>query len=564
MFDRREFVTGLITVASEAGSNQRAMAECGVTESVATLPTPLNTILSPRSPIPRGLGAIEAFGADRVEWHYARSSEFIQKMREKGVTFVSGAINSFADQGADPSLSLSGQPNIAPWMRGVSSAPFISSTSYRSQEALAAWVQRNIDAGVDAIVYDDPLPLASAEQWAGGDFSSRTLALFNRWLGQHPHLDSDYAGYLLKRSDVNFRKYLSDRGVNDIASYKRERSKDVSFIAWRNFLLDADINQLASLRARKFERISHPLFSANLNTPRPSEQAERLMPLLDYFVSEINSEDIRDVFVAANMLASRGKPLVASSRASTANTRVIQQSIAASFAVGAIPLVPWDTYVPPQSGKVQPRYYGRPEDYAPLFHFFKNNAGLLSRADGASVGVVFSIGRTDVTAFQRCIDECIKWGVPFRIVVCGGELLDRPIRREDIQGLSVVIDPIKGGSLSLQNAGLLRNAGVRVGFGYQSITQYRRTFLENASENWCAVSRKRNDGRDVVFIVAKKYRPDPLEAGARLVIKKSRRSIGSTATLLSLEGSKRISVWADGDQLKLALPRIEVFGMIVL
>ena len=92
------------------------------------------------------------------------------------------------------------------------------------------------------------------------------------------------------------------------------------------------IAQIAGLRSRTYQRVAHPMFSGNLNTPHPGEQAERLMPMLDYFSCEINSDDILDVYIAAQMLAAHGKPLVASSQATSNNTLVIQRSVAAGFA----------------------------------------------------------------------------------------------------------------------------------------------------------------------------------------------------------------------------------------
>lgn len=229
--------------------------------------------------------------------------------------------------------------------------------------------------------------------------------------------------------------YLAASGITDLKTYRARRQHDPSLIAWRNFLLELDVTQMASLRARTYRSVPHPLWSGNLNTPHPSEEAERLLPLLDYVTCEINSDRITDVYISANMLAASGKPLVASSRATSNDVHTIRHSIAAGFAVGAIPIIPWDVYVPPHDGKPYTRFYGQASDFAATFDFFKHNAGLLaSYRIVPSIGIVFSIGETPMVAFRQMVDECIRWGVAFKVLTCGGEMEQRPVRTNSLAG----------------------------------------------------------------------------------------------------------------------------------
>lgn len=524
------------------------------------LPVATDTIFSPRSPSPQALPIIDAYRPNRAEWHYARSAAFIQQTRKKGVSFVSGTINSTDVPDADISVGISGAPNIAPWMRGnINPHPFINSGSARSRQALADWVQRNLDMGVDGIAFDDPLPLASAESWAGGDFSAATQTMFLQWVLRHHEIQSDYGA--MTRAD-NFRHYLAQTGVNDIAAYRARRNNDPALVAWRNFLLDLDIGLIKSLRSRQYRGIASPMFCGNLNSPKPSEQAERLMPLFDYFVSEINSDEITDVYIAANMLATRGKPLVASSKASSNDTKTLQHSIAASFAVGAIPVIPWDIYVPPHGGKPMSRYYGNPTDFVPIFDFFRRNASFLIEYKYLpQVGIAHSIGQTSMQELRESVRICVRKGVAFRILVCGGELTQRSIRTDDLSGLKGVIDP--GGHLSPANTAILKSAAVPL-----TQTVLDAPVVDIASfplaKQWCAIPLQSSKGRRAYFLVPSTYGTASIKAGTRLVIQTELPSMHFSPTLITLSGTYRLLGEFEPKRCNIALPAFDQFAIVLI
>ena len=561
LFDRRAFHRGL-SVAALSGVLPGALAAGGAARAAGAtpyaLPSAADTIVSPRSVRPEALGLIDAFHANRAEWHYATSPDFVAQMRAHGIGFVSGTINSTDVPGADVSVGLDGTPNIAPWMKGWGK-PFVTSASPRTQAALAAWVQRNLDAGVDAIVFDDMLPLASAETWAGGDFSPQTQALFAQWLVRHPQVRMASGGGLPVRGGAGFRGTLAASGINDVAGYKARRADHPMLIAWRNFLLDLDIAQIAGLRSRTYQRVAHPMFSGNLNTPHPGEQAERLMPMLDYFSCEINSDDILDVYIAAQMLAAHGKPLVASSQATSNNTLVIQRSVAAGFAAGALPLVPWDVYVPPHS-----RYFAQPADFLPIFDFFRRHSELLTQWRYLPVlGVVFSIGQTPMPAFRSAVDLCTRWGVPFRVITCGGEMTDRPIRARDLDGLKGVIDPAPGGSLSAANVALVGAAGLPLGRGPGMAGQMSTAFFADPACQWCAIRRHAPDGRAAWFIVARKYGAPPIAPGTRLTIMTENPQAFMAARLIGPDGVGQIGVQRAAGGVDIVLPTIGTCAVLI-
>jgi hypothetical protein len=89
-------------------------------------------------------------------------------------------------------------------------------------------------------------------------------------------------------------------------------------------------------------------------------------------------------------------------------------------------------------------YEGPREAYAPLYRFVRENRALLDGYEAwAEAGLVMP-HRSFVADRERWIgmgEALAAAGVPYRIVIGGDEVVDRPIEPRDLQGLRVLLSP---------------------------------------------------------------------------------------------------------------------------
>jgi hypothetical protein len=100
-------------------------------------------------------------------------------------------------------------------------------------------------------------------------------------------------------------------------------------------------------------------------------------------------------------------------------------------------------------------YEGPRGAYAPLYRFVRENRALLDdHRAWAEVGLVLP-HRSFASDRERWIglgEALSAAGVPYRIVLGGDEVVDRPIEARDLQGLRVLLDPSPGDLLPADGA----------------------------------------------------------------------------------------------------------------
>lgn len=176
-------------------------------------------------------------------------------------------------------------------------------------------------------------------------------------------------------AEVSFRRFAKENtGVKGRKpSYGEfQRSEVAKYHAWLH-------NEMRAFAGATIPRRGLS-FSANVSSNQLS-RSRWIIPSFDFLISEIYGtrssmlQSIRDVAAVAQQLEGPSAVTFAS-----ADTWLNQRAIATSYALGLVPLVPWDVFL----GTQQSRYYGDPDDFARLFKFVRKNSKLFDRSIGIS------------------------------------------------------------------------------------------------------------------------------------------------------------------------------------
>jgi hypothetical protein len=217
---------------------------------------------------------------------------------------------------------------------------------------------------------------ADSAQWNLGDLSPENRQAFAHWVrserlqGRSPPLtDEEAAGY---------DRYLVNRhGVLGTADYVARAAEFPSTPWWRRFLRETVQGCVAELREH-FRAKAGPqaTLSINIYTPYPWLPGVFLVPYTDHIISEVNPGHAQwhQLYLFTHWLQAEGKPW--SAVFPSTDTSFLRSRIAMSYAVGALPVVPWDTFVPGEGGAAPTRHFGSAADLAYLYRFVRTHAAL--------------------------------------------------------------------------------------------------------------------------------------------------------------------------------------------
>lgn len=334
-------------------------------------------LFSTRWERPEARAVAAEFGATHFTWLYPKTRDYLASIRADGLAVGTtlNANQAVPDEGW--ARNLEGAALVAPWMQSWG-ARWISISSTATRTALLDAAQRQISWGADSIQFDDPA-LATASFGWGGDFSAAALQGFGRWLaGPGAGVFSDLPAET--RSDhFDYRAYLAAQGINSTSVYLARRGKLPLNAAWERFHLEEVRGFFGMLRTRLHAAPRPVALNLNLTNPRPDARTFNLIDLADGVMSETSASDLANAALGAATVQGAGAhyqpSLQPHERAAT------RRQIAGFYALGALPLVPWDVYMPDMIGPdksrtPQPRYFGTPADYADLYRFVRSQPDL--------------------------------------------------------------------------------------------------------------------------------------------------------------------------------------------
>ena len=358
------------------------------------------------------LETAKAFKVDRILWIYENTPEFNAKVHAAGIgigTTISPNARAIWQQSLPPQeihrlidrftiRNLDGEQVILEHTKRFGKNAKNAFVSYfQPDQTNPQWMEYYVDyvamlykTGVDAI-HRDTAAICSSAPRSGGTFTDSALEYFRRYLASHFTADQ-----------------LATMGVTNVATFNaREHFKalgapvDTTLWQWRGSPLmsvyldamrQADRDFFLGVRAAVEKRTGRRIpWSLNTTGPvKPHEDA------FDFRIGEFQSHlNQPQTMLQISELSRRcGKPQALQSMVDrnwrTLPTFVseLRRHIATAYAIGMIPLVPWDMYM-----HDAPRYYGTVEDYGDLFRFVSDNRSRFDDHRLASVSGMDTIAK---------------------------------------------------------------------------------------------------------------------------------------------------------------------------
>lgn len=315
-----------------------------------------DVLFSPRFYRPDWLEAFRAFDANRIVWTYA-GDRYVAEAAAQGIP-VQCAIPFWVprDDPEKDEMTCS-DPNGAP----VSAAPtqvFPDVNSEAWRRYVLAETEKLVDAGCTSFQQDSAWLNYQSAIWRNGCYSSASLQRFESYRragGPSGNRLSDGPEHPAVRSNA----------VDDSFEEFQKRST----LAYHRWLHDS-IKRYAD-GISPAERIT---FSGNFAFSVLAQgRSKWLLPDFDFALSEAfgNRKTMPNVLrgIARQTLRATG---VSGVTFPTNDAWLVQRSIATAYALGLTAIVPWDVHIP----KGEPRYFGDPADFAPLFRMVRKNMEL--------------------------------------------------------------------------------------------------------------------------------------------------------------------------------------------
>ena len=396
--------------------------------------------------------AIRAFKPTRVEWSYIKNAGIIKSAGESGAKFT-GALNTIGgNRSGRDSVDYDGTRLVAPWMTKFDDRGGPGWACVNSPDAAAfrqQWLKDFLELGADAIQHDDWMFNAAAFGW-GGCFCSHCMGRFETYLEEKLTPEEMQKCGISSARAFNYREYLRTQfGVENAGDYQRRREslplqkefKQFNRLSTREYFL-----KLARI-ARDYRGAAVPL-SVNANLG-PGAFAECfILDLVDYLVGETPAThgsylDLLWMLKLADAL--RLPQVVSPFPAHEVKVSEVRGVLAATYALGHWPLVPWDVWQGPDKKE---RWFGTPEEYGDIYQFV-DGGGFVDGFEAWADVALFVPAVSDPQAAEKIaelgkelIGRLLAAGVPFRTITAGkvgGDLVEIPFDPDDFNGLRAIL-----------------------------------------------------------------------------------------------------------------------------
>lgn len=344
----RWIVPGLLATAllMAAGASVRAQGDGArpVDGVAATGPGFLkrsDVLLSPRSYRKDWKEAYEAFHANRIVWTYD-GPRYIAEVGARGIrvqcTVPFWVPKSAPDAAEMACVDPKGKAHTIQFHDGSSlTFPDVHTTAWRSQQLKS--LKALVDQGCRHFQQDDPA-LNLSRAYVGGCHSPEARSVRSKWMiGRTRPAGDD-------------RTMTHDAEKNGMAEYHKWLHQEVrSYVAARH--TGEQVTFSGNIGSHQIQRHRWLIGSFDFLISEIYAPPGRLMDDLKYFAAEVSNSP----HVNAVTIVSSDKVL-------------IRRAIASAYALGLVPLIPWDAYVSTK----EPRFFGKPQDFAALFGLVRANA----------------------------------------------------------------------------------------------------------------------------------------------------------------------------------------------
>jgi len=398
-----------------------------------------------RSKHTNSVETFQTFRANRLLWTYAADGQFAANLRAAGAETFQCAINSLpgTTETAAHALDFDGAPMVAPWMRAFSrKSPVYWACNNRPRflEISLDRTKKALDAGADMIQFDDWSLVVSASGWGGACFCGNCMALFGDDIRRHASKEQLAEFGVPATGPFNYKTYLqSHHGITNAAAYADKKRTLPTTPLFESFQRRS-VRQFFTTLRRRIDAIAGrrvPL-SINTNLSDPSQQRQFIADISDFAQGETLRFPLDQLSLAAKAAESLAKWHVFVTQ--SLDVPEARAGIASIYALGQLPMVPWDMYMGSDEIKIQPRGWGTTDQYADLFYFVRDNAALFDNFDPVAIaGIIVNIDRFDRS---RVLDACrrlLDAQVPFAILPCGHSYFAAPLDTGRLSGFEALI-----------------------------------------------------------------------------------------------------------------------------
>lgn len=405
------------------------------------VPAKSDIIFTTRFKRDEALGVARDFGATRIEWVYSSDADYVRQLLGVAPWF-GGTVNANGPLPDEQGFArdFDGNVIVVPWMKGWNGR-WITTNSPQTRQVLAEQVQRFIELGAKSIQVDDPILQMHPALFQGGDFNPATLGGFERYVTHRPDKDV-VAAAGLKGFQGDYREYLKKvHGVKDTADYIKRFRSFPSTRVWLDYLRDSVELHYSLLRDKLHKAgVALSMNLTQLTTPDESYRSFFLTPFPDYAVVETHIKEYPTLLSQAATMRSLGIGFVPSIQPlELADNRV---ALATAFALGAPPMVPWDTYIGNDDKGKAKRYFGKAGELSDIYRFAREHRELLDgRELDAVVGIVVPVDKFKGKAAQvkDLIDRLAALQIPFAFVPTGGTVRQLPFDASRLEHFKALV-----------------------------------------------------------------------------------------------------------------------------
>ncbi len=352
--------------------------------------------------------AYKAYGATFVAWGGAESRESVKLHRELGIrstgsvwclTAGARALHDDAALREAVAVDIEGKPIPVPWLFDhvhEGQKTLFGNTNHPAfREHVKAEVRRVMAGGADGLHVDDHLGVASPALWYGGGFDDRSIAGFRKYLAGHATAGELASAGVASLESFDYRT-LVRRFAATAGEVKRREKEIPLFEKWKAFHLEAAADFVEELRKVAAEAAGHPVL-LSANACLGNEAHHHVVPRLTHVVCEVWFDGDRGTrsldgalraFAAADRL---GRPLACTASGhdwahvkAHGSAELVRFWIALTYAHGQRFMVPHPERQWCFDEKKGTHWYAAPvEEFAPLYRFIRENAGLLDGFEAA-------------------------------------------------------------------------------------------------------------------------------------------------------------------------------------
>jgi hypothetical protein len=409
----------------------------------------------------KGFDVMEACHATHLFWVYGNDPEYVRRTHEKGIFYqasqngMCGFGNASADRSADGDPTgrqqdLDGNkvvlPHMAKWRSehpqwtGCHNNPDFRKLFFEESDAF-------VKLGVDSLHVDDWMMAYSTASAGLSCFCPACLAGFREYLKQTLSAEELKALGIEDLAPFDYRAHLKAQGIENQEQY-RKQFRDLPLTPHFLAFQAEGLRDFYAAYRRHLDQASPdkylPISVNNQFCRRDSAGGflgASLVDRLDFLIGEAfrSMQTVTHYVLACKVAEALSIPQIMKCKPEAIAHS--QAMLATTYALGQWFRVPWDVYMDNDAnGQAAPRYFGKLEDWKPLYDFIHDHPQLFEEQQTAAVvGVLFNLDAQPYQAVWDACDRLTNLKVPFRLLAGTGAGDRATIDAEALKSIRFVV-----------------------------------------------------------------------------------------------------------------------------